>query len=208
MQFGDFRLTSGRRSKFYVNLKLAATRPQILKRIASEMAQLLPDKAEVIAGMELGAVPLAVALSLKTGLPYVMIRKSERVHGTGSRIEGELLGNVIVVEDVATSGGSLVDAVEVIRRAGGTVERAIVVVDREEGADEALRAVDIAIDDGLPVLVLSFHSPSLAPGHTPYVRTEEDLDVLYDWLRGVYGYLDMRGVRPTTVAEITRAVDA
>ncbi|HJP43914.1 MAG: orotate phosphoribosyltransferase [Candidatus Poseidoniia archaeon] len=145
VQFGDFRLTSGRRSKFYVNLKLAATRPQILERIASEMVQLLPDKAEVIAGMELGAVPLAVALSLKTGLPYVMIRKGERVHGTGSRIEGELLGNVIVVEDVATSGGSLVDAAEVIRRAGGTVERAIVVVDREEGADEALRAVDIEL---------------------------------------------------------------
>ena len=145
VQFGDFRLTSGRRSKFYVNLKLAATRPQILERIASEMVQLLPDETEVIAGMELGAVPLAVALSLKTGLPYVMIRKSERVHGTGSRIEGELLGNVIVVEDVATSGGSLVDAVEVIRRAGGTVERAIVVVDREEGADEALRAVDIEL---------------------------------------------------------------
>ncbi len=140
VQFGDFRLTSGRRSKFYVNLKLAATRPQILERIASEMVQLLPDKAEVIAGMELGAVPLAVALSLKTGLPYVMIRKSERVHGTGSRIEGELLGNVIVVEDVATSGGSLVDAVEVIRRAGGTVERAIVVVDREEGAEQNLAA--------------------------------------------------------------------
>ena len=145
MQFGDFRLTSGRRSKFYVNLKLAATRPQILERIASEMVQLLPDKAEVIAGMELGAVPLAVALSLKTGLPYVMIRKSERVHGTGSRIEGELLGNVIVVEDGAPGGGSLVDAVEVIRRAGGTVERALVVVDGEEGADEALRAVDIEL---------------------------------------------------------------
>ena len=145
MQFGDFRLTSGRRSKFYVNLKLAATRPQILERIASEMAQLLPDKVEVIAGMELGAVPLAVALSLKTGLPYVMIRKGERVHGTGSRIEGELLGNVIVVEDVATSGGSLLDAAEVIRRAGSTVERAIVVVDREEGAEEALRAVDIEL---------------------------------------------------------------
>ena len=145
VQFGDFRLTSGRRSKFYVNLKLAATRPQILERIASEMAQLLPDKVEVIAGMELGAVPLAVALSVKTGLPYVMIRKGERVHGTGSRIEGELLGNVIVVEDVATSGGSLVDAAEVIRRAGATVERAIVVVDREEGAEEALRAVDIEL---------------------------------------------------------------
>ena len=74
--------------------------------------------------------------------------------------------------------------------------------------EEALRAIDIAVDDRLPVLVLSFHSPSLAPGHTPYVRTEEDLDALYDWLRSVYGYLAARGVRPTTIEEIMGAVDA
>ena len=145
MQFGEFRLTSGRRSKFYVNLKLAATQPSILNQITTDMALLVPDGAEVIAGMELGAVPLAVALSLKTGLPYVMIRKGERLHGTGNRIEGELRGNVIVVEDVATTGGSLVDAISVIRREGGIVEKAIVVVDREEGADEALRAVDVEL---------------------------------------------------------------
>ena len=145
MQFGEFRLTSGRRSKFYVNLKLAATQPSILNQITTDMALLVPDGAEVIAGMELGAVPLAVALSLKTGLPYVMIRKGERLHGTGNRIEGELMGNVIVVEDVATTGGSLVDAISVIRREGGVVEKAIVVVDREEGADEALRAVDVEL---------------------------------------------------------------
>ncbi len=72
--------------------------------------------------------------------------------------------------------------------------------------EEALRGIDIALDDGLPVIVLSFHSPSLAPGHTPYVRDEADLDRLYDWLRGVYAYLDMRGVRPTTVDEIRRSV--
>ncbi len=149
MQFGEFRLTSGRRSKFYVNLKLAATQPSILNQITTDMALLVPDGAEVIAGMELGAVPLAVALSLKTGLPYVMIRKGERLHGTGNRIEGELMGNVIVVEDVATTGGSLVDAISVIRREGGVVEKAIVVVDREEGADEALRAVDVEL---LPLL--------------------------------------------------------
>ena len=149
MQFGEFRLTSGRRSKFYVNLKLAATQPSILNQITADMALLVPDGAEVIAGMELGAVPLAVALSLKTGLPYVMIRKGERLHGTGNRIEGELMGNVIVVEDVATTGASLVDAISVIRREGGVVEKAIVVVDREEGADEALRAVDVEL---LPLL--------------------------------------------------------
>lgn len=72
--------------------------------------------------------------------------------------------------------------------------------------DEAIRGIDIALDDGLPVLVLSFHSPSLQAGHTPYVRTEDDLDALYDWWRRVFAYLEMRGVKPTTVAEIMRAV--
>ena len=68
--------------------------------------------------------------------------------------------------------------------------------------EQALRAIDIAVDDGLPVLVLSFHSPSLAVGHTPYVRSRDDLDQLYDWMRGVYSYLRAREVRQTTVEEI------
>ena len=72
--------------------------------------------------------------------------------------------------------------------------------------EEARRGVDIALDDGLPVLVLSFHSPSLAPGHTPYVRDEADLDRLYDWFRGIYAYCDRLGARPTTVAQIMGAV--
>lgn len=73
--------------------------------------------------------------------------------------------------------------------------------------DEALRGIDIALDDGLPLLVLSFHSPSLAPGYTPYVRNEHELGTLYDWLRGVYAYLERRGVKPTSVAEIMAAAE-
>lgn len=69
-------------------------------------------------------------------------------------------------------------------------------------AEEALRGVDIALDDGLPLLVLSFHSPSLVPGNTPYVHDEDDLDRLYDWWRLVYAYLHQRGVQATTVKEI------
>jgi len=72
--------------------------------------------------------------------------------------------------------------------------------------EAALRGIDIALDDGLPTLTISFHSPSLSPGHTPYVRSEDDLDRFYDWLRTVYAYLDQRGVRPTTVAEIIESV--
>ena len=73
-------------------------------------------------------------------------------------------------------------------------------------ADEALRGIDIALDDQLPLLVLSFHSPSLVPGNTPYVRSEEDLDRLYEWWRRIYDYLAIREVRPTSVGEIIAAV--
>jgi hypothetical protein len=72
--------------------------------------------------------------------------------------------------------------------------------------DEAIRGIDMALDDGLPVLVLSFHSPSLEAGHTPYVRSEADLDGLYDWWRRVFAYLELRGVKPATVCEVMEAV--
>lgn len=74
------------------------------------------------------------------------------------------------------------------------------------GADEALKAIDIALDDALPILVFSFHSPSLRPGHTPYVRDEADLDRLYDWWRQCFDCLARRGIKPTTVAEIMASV--
>lgn len=72
-------------------------------------------------------------------------------------------------------------------------------------AEEAIRGLDMAIDDGLPVIVLSLHSPSLDIGHTPYVRNEADLAALYDWLRTVLGYCAKAGVKPTSVAEIMRS---
>ena len=71
--------------------------------------------------------------------------------------------------------------------------------------EEAVRGIDIAIDQKLPVLVLSFHSPSLAPGYTPYVRSEDDLDALYDWWRQVFAYLRQRGVQATAVSELVDA---
>ena len=72
---------------------------------------------------------------------------------------------------------------------------------------EAIRGIDMALDAGLPMLVLSFHSPSICPGFTPYVRTEDDLDQLYDWWRRIFSYLRQRGVHPTTVAGVLRSVD-
>lgn len=72
--------------------------------------------------------------------------------------------------------------------------------------EEAIRCIDMALDDGMELLVVSLHSPSLMPGHTPYVQSEDDLDALYDWLRGAYGYFLLRGVKPVTVEEIIDSV--
>lgn len=73
--------------------------------------------------------------------------------------------------------------------------------------DEAIRGIDIALDDGLPLLVFSFHSPSLRPGHTPYVRSEQDLDAFYNWWRSVFAYLRQRNVAPANVRSLMEAVE-
>jgi len=153
VMFGEFTLTSGRKSNFYVNIKKASTDPGILKNIAECMREHLGDE-KIIAGMELGAVPLAVALALESGLPYVIIRKEKREHGTGSQLEGKLVkgSKVMLVEDVATTGGSLVKAVAAVREAGGIVEKAIVVVDREEGGTEKAREINIEL---IPLVKIS-----------------------------------------------------
>jgi len=101
-----------------------------------------------IAGMELGAVPIAVAVSLETGIPFIMIRKGGREHGTKSPIEGDLNKGekVLIVEDVATTGGSMVKTIDIIREAGGVVDVAVVVVDREEGGAENLKPLNVALN--------------------------------------------------------------
>ena len=145
VKYGEFTLTSGKKSSYYVDIKLASTNPDVLKTIAEKMATHVDG--DKIAGMELGAVPLATAVSLETGLPFLMIRKEKKGHGTGSRIEGELEEGekVVVVEDVTTTGGSSVETVNVLRDAGAIVEKVLVVVDREEGAEEALKEVDVEL---------------------------------------------------------------
>jgi len=143
VKFGNFTLTSGKKSKFYVDMKLASTDPEILSLIAKEFAKNMPDGIDFIGGMELGAVPLAVALSLETGIPYSMIRKSDRKHGTGSRIEGPNNGNAVLVDDVATTGGSNIESIKALVDEGVEVTMVMVVVDREEGAAEKIAPLNV-----------------------------------------------------------------
>lgn len=142
IKYGEFTLTSGKKSSYYVDIKLASTKPDILKEIASQMAK--DVEGNKIAGMELGAVPIASAVSLETNLPFLMVRKKKKDHGTAGRIEGEFEkgDKVTVVEDVTTTGGSAVETVEALRKAGAEVEKVLVVVDRKEGAGKRLKDIN------------------------------------------------------------------
>ncbi|NJE54198.1 orotate phosphoribosyltransferase [Thermococcus sp. 21S9] len=141
--FGRFVLTSGKESDYYINVKKLITNPQALKLIAElmkEKAEELGVEFDRVAGPELGAVPIATALSLETGKPLVIVRKKPKGHGTGSQIEGEVKPGerVLLVEDVTTTGGSVLRSAKVLESQGAKVSAILVVVDREEGAKENL----------------------------------------------------------------------
>ncbi|WP_338741120.1 orotate phosphoribosyltransferase [Haloplanus salilacus] len=139
VKFGEFELSHGGTSDYYVDKYLFETDPQCLRLIASAFADRVGDDT-TLAGIALGAVPLVAVTSAETGRPYVIARKQAKEYGTGNRIEGRLDDGdrVVVLEDIATTGRSALDAVEALREAGATVDRVLVVVDREEGASELL----------------------------------------------------------------------
>ena len=131
---GDFTLSSGKKSDYYINMKKAITEPEILSTIAKLITELIAeDGIDKVAGPALGAVPIATAVSLESKTPLLMIRKEKKGYGTSKLIEGELNSgdNVIVVEDVTTTGGSLLKAIKAIQENGGNVTRAFEVVDRQ-----------------------------------------------------------------------------
>jgi orotate phosphoribosyltransferase len=140
---GDFVLRSGRRSRYYLDKFRFETRPDLLaalgERIAAAVREHEPE-ATRLAGPELGAVALAAAGSLASGLPFLIVRKAAKEYGTSKRIEGVFEPGELVclVEDVVTSGGALLEAVEAVREAGLVVGTAVCVVDREEGGVDAL----------------------------------------------------------------------
>jgi orotate phosphoribosyltransferase len=140
---GDFVLRSGRHSSWYLDKYRFGTRPDLLRSLGSAIAAAVGEHepaAARLAAPELGAVPLAAAASLAGELPFVIVRGTAKEHGTANRIEGvfEAGERVCLVEDVVTSGGAAIEAVEALREAGLVVSTAVCVVDREEGGVDAL----------------------------------------------------------------------
>lgn len=139
---GDFLLRSGRRSRYYLDKYRFTTEPSILRDIGHALAARLPAETQRVAGPELGAVPLATAVSLETGLPSVLVRGESKSYGTERRFEGILHRgeNIVLIEDVVTTGGQAIESAIALRESGANLRLVLVVVDREEGAAEAMAA--------------------------------------------------------------------
>lgn len=150
IKFGDFTLASGKKSRYYVDIKKASTNPVLLKLIAcriSEKMKLHSINADYIGGVALGGVPIAVSVSLETGIPLLMIRKEAKEYGTKGQIVGNVIPgtDVVLVEDVTTTGGSVIKAIQALREEGLIIHHIITVVDREEGALTSLASLDVEL---------------------------------------------------------------
>jgi orotate phosphoribosyltransferase len=140
---GDFVLRSGKRSSYYLDKYRFETRPEVLAVLGEQLAALVaehePDAVR-LGAPELGAVTLAAAASLASGLPFVIVRKEPKDYGTRNRLEGAFEAGELVclIEDVVTSGGAAASALEALREAGLQCRTVVCVVDREEGGADAL----------------------------------------------------------------------
>lgn len=137
---GDFILSSGEHSSFYVDKYLFSTEPDLLRDIASGLSEMLPSDIDRLGGVELGAVPLVVALALHTGLPYVIARKAAKEYGTGRGIEGsfEEGEKIALIEDVVTTGTQSVAAARRLQDAGLEVGKILAVLDRRDEPKDSL----------------------------------------------------------------------
>ena len=144
---GEFTLRSGQVASTYFDKYLFEADPEILAAVAVHMAKLVPEGTEVVAGLELGGVPVATAMSLATGVPAAFVRKEAKAYGTGRLAEGADIDGrrVLVVEDVITTGGQVVTSVAQLRERGAIIDTVLCVIDRTGGNHGRLDAVDISV---------------------------------------------------------------
>jgi orotate phosphoribosyltransferase len=145
---GDFVLRSGKRSRYYLDKYLFETKPDILKALGKEFAKHMTDDVTLIAGAELGGVALAAATAMATGKNWIIIRNSKKDYGTSKLVEGVLNPGdvVLLVEDIATTGGQVLEAAKVITDAGATVKKIVCVIDRKQGAGENIAQAGYAFE--------------------------------------------------------------
>jgi orotate phosphoribosyltransferase len=144
---GEFLLRSGVISNEYFDKYLFESKPKLLSEITNHLIPLIPSDIEILAGLEMGGIPIATAISLSTGIPAIFVRKKPKEYGTKKFAEGiDFAGKkILVVEDVVTSGGQLIISSDDLRREGGIINHAVCVIDRQSGGKEKLKEMNIEL---------------------------------------------------------------
>ncbi len=144
---GEFLLRSGTISNEYFDKYQFESLPEILGPIAEHMTELVPEGTEILAGLEMGGIPLSSAISLRTGMPSIFVRKKAKEYGTRKFAEGSDFAkkNICVVEDVVTTGGQIIESVKELRALGAKIDFVMCVIVREDKAFENLKSANLTL---------------------------------------------------------------
>lgn len=137
---GEFLLRSGATSNIYFDKYLFEANPELLRDVATQMVDLIPEGIDALAGLEMGGIPIATMLSQLTGIPALFVRKEAKAYGTcklaeGGDIDGKKL---LIIEDVVTSGGQILLSTAELRERGAVVDTVLCAINREAGGEENL----------------------------------------------------------------------
>jgi len=144
---GEFLLRSGVTSHEYFDKYQFEARPDLLNEIADQLIKILPDDYDILAPLEMGGIPIATAIALKTGKPLCFVRKEAKEYGTCKLAEGvDIQGKkLLIVEDVVTSGGQIIISTKELRQRGALISQAVCVINREAGGPEKLEKEGIEL---------------------------------------------------------------
>jgi len=151
LKFGTFKLASGILSSYYIDLRLIPSDPEAFRRVigfySTVLEATLAKQVQRLAGIPTAGIAYAAVLAFSLSKPFLYVRKEQKEHGRGKRIEGVLKpgDKVLVLDDVVTTGKNVVEAVEVIRAEGGVVEDALVLLDRQQGGETNLRKAGVRL---------------------------------------------------------------
>ncbi len=183
IKFGDFILASGKRSPYYVDLRQTISSPITVDWIANSMSRIIlneigKEKIDRVMGVPTAGIPFATVVSQKLGIPMIYYRQARKEHGAKKKIEGTLQKNdrVLIVDDLITTGESVIEAAEVVREQGGAVDKLVVLLDREQGGQERLRS------SGIEPHVLFKISSAMIWLHTAGLLEDEVFDTVKKYI--------------------------